>query len=180
MALTYPIPQIAAEEYVDAADWNALVDSINFLANPPACRVHNSAAQNLANNAGVALTFNSERFDTAAMHSTVTQTSRITAPVAGLYTIAGHVQIQGDTDFISVVVDIRLNGTTPIATVRDQNPGVSANQKMFSVSTIYKLAAGDYVELVVTQENTSGGINTTIVSAGRSPEFVAAWIGKGT
>jgi hypothetical protein len=170
---------VASGDTIDPA-WGNLVDTnLDFLANPPACRVYNSGTQNLAHNTEVALTFDSERFDTAGLHSTSATTSRITAPVAGIYDIVGHVQLQGDTDYISILISIRLNGTTHIAAVRETNPGVSANQKMFSVGTFYKLAASDYVELCVTQENTSAGTNTTIVSPGRSPEFGARWVGAG-
>jgi hypothetical protein len=158
---------------------DVVIADLNFLANPPACRVHNSGTQNLANNTEVALTFDSERYDTDTMHSTSSNTSRITATTAGLYLITGHVQITGDTDYISIVVSIRLGGTTAVAAIRETAPGTSANQKMFSIATVYKLAAGNYVELTVSQENTSAGTSTTVVSAARSPEFSATWIGLG-
>jgi hypothetical protein len=181
MALTYPIPQIIPEEFVDAADWNALVDTINFLANPPACRVYRSTTQSLANNTTVALGFDLERTDwsVAPMHDTAVNNTRITIPAggAGMYAISGHVILAGDTDYISIVLQIRVNGTTMIAPVRDTNPGVSANQRFYSISTQYELAAGDYLELVVTQENTSAAANLAINSANQSPEFAATWIG---
>lgn len=163
-----------------ATTWGDNVrNSLQFLANPPACRVHNSSTQSLTNNVTTALLFNTERFDTDAMHSTSTLTSRITFNTAGIYVVTGHVQLQGDTDYTSIIVTIMLGGGTPLASTRETAPGVSANQKQFSVATIYKFSVGQYVELTVNQENTSAGANTTIVSTNTSPEFAAAWVGLG-
>jgi hypothetical protein len=44
------------------------------------CRAHNDAIQSIPNSTSTALTFNTEAFDTDAIHSTTTNTSRFTVP----------------------------------------------------------------------------------------------------
>lgn len=135
----------------------------------PAARVYNDAAIDPAPGGWVTLTFNTERFDTDAMHSTSTNTGRLTVPTGGdgLYLIGGNVAIQtgaGDKG-----VRILLNGTTAIA----QNYGVSTadNPECLPVATLYSLAATDYVELQVYVE-----VDLNVLAeANYSPEFYAIW-----
>lgn len=149
--------------------------------NPPACRVYNTAAETLVNNTALALSFNTERYDTDTMHSTASQTSRITFNTAGVYDFGASVSVTGEADYTSVVVDIRLNGTTVLARDRLLSDGAfSSNQPVLSVGAQWKFSAGDYIEVVVTQENTSANSETTVAGgAPFSPEFWAAWIGVG-
>lgn len=51
----------------------------------PAARVTRTASQAVPNNDVTAIAFNSERYDTAAMHSDTTNPSRLRAPVSGIY-----------------------------------------------------------------------------------------------
>lgn len=138
----------------------------------PACRVYNNAAISIPNNTVTALTFNSERWDTDDFHSTVTNTSRLTVPVAGLYYIHGHIQIAAGANVASV--QIRLNGATYIT--RHSDPQSSTAAREMSVSTCYSLAASDYVELVVFQ-NSGGALNVNAVG-NHSPEFGMTYLGK--
>jgi hypothetical protein len=115
------------------------------------------------------------------MHSTSVNTSRITFNTAGVYHIIGQVAISGDTDYTSHTVFLRLNGATTIATNRNAyfpSPS-SAQQPQYQVTTLYKVAANDYVELVVNQENTSAGTNTTVAVSPSIPGLMAVWVGVG-
>ena len=124
---------------------------------PPACRVYHNANQTLG--AGTVLAFNSERYDNNAMHDTVTNNSRITFNVPGVYEIGFHsvCTAAGDTLYI------RVNGLTDIAY---DNPGTQI--KMF---TTYNFSAGDYIEIYKT-----GGANTFNYTANYSTEFYATWV----
>lgn len=179
MALTYPIPQITAGEYVDVPDWNALVDSINFHSNPPACRVFSTATTSLPNNATTVVTFDSERYDTDGMHSTSVNTSRITVNTAGVYIVTAHVTFSSDTDYTRLLVDILLNGATVVARHSLENPGADSNQRGFSVATVWKASATNYFEVRCLQVNTGAGTETIDVVGAISPEFSATWIGLG-
>ena len=134
------------------------------------CRVFNSAQIAIPNAALTALTFDSERWDTDTMHSTSSNTNRITFTTAGKYIVGGNVEWLANTIGIRDVV-IRLNGATRILW---QSLGAGAapfNTPIQSVATMYNFAAADYIELMVVQ--TSGGSLNTETNANWSPEFWA-------
>lgn len=142
---------------------------------PPACRVFNSASISIAHNTTTALTFDSERFDTDAMHSTASLTGRITFNTAGLYLVTGHVGWATSASTATRLTSIRLNGSTTITEALHDNVNQGVAQ---SVTTLYKFAVNDYVELVVYQF-TGGALNVSAV-ANWTPEFSAVWVGLGT
>jgi hypothetical protein len=85
-----------------------------------------------------------ELFDSASMHSTSVNNSRITVPVTGLYIITGYIS----WDFNATGyrrVQLRLNGTIVIA----QTDWAAAGSLLpsQSICTLYLLTANDYVEV---------------------------------
>lgn len=133
-------------------------------------RVYNSIDLSTANNTAIALTFDTERYDTASIHSS--NSSQLVAPRAGVYQIAGNVRWDGSTTGKRDLY-IRLNGGDAIA-YTILTPTVD-NAMAQNVSTIYYLVAGDYVELYVYQN--SGGALDVKVLAKLSPEFMMQRIG---
>jgi hypothetical protein len=105
------------------------------------------------------VTFDSERWDTANIHDTTTNTSRLTAPVAGKYFIFGHVRFATDP-FGARNLLIVLNNTNAIASINVPAFSVPDNIHL-SIATHHELQAGDYVELKVSQ--TSGGPSSVSV-----------------
>lgn len=130
-------------------------------------RVYNSANISCASGAAVALTFDSERYDTDTIHSTTTNTSRLTATTAGKYQIGGSLFFANNTTGARGL-QIQLNGATAIAIVRIPTVG-GTDVPALQISTVYDLAANDYVELVAYQ--TSGGALNVSASGNQSPEF---------
>lgn len=129
-------------------------------------RVYNSAAFS-HNSSGnyLAVTFDSERFDTDALHSTSSNTSRLTAPVAGYYHIGFSGEWDGNTTgrrFFTLII----NGTTHITEIQLVNTDGSARG---APTGFYFLNAGDYVEIYGWQD--SGGTRTIVSSPNKSPEF---------
>lgn len=139
------------------------------LAAVPAARAFHSTTQAVANNSVTALLLDSERFDNSSIHSTSVNTSRLTAPVTGLYTLIGCAGLAALGAGTARSVLIRINGTTIVA--HEQVPPVSggSNPTLFNVSALYNLAAGDYAELCAYQD--SGGTLNTWQSGNYSPEF---------
>lgn len=139
----------------------------------PSARVYNSANISIANATLTALTFNTERFDNDAIHSLSANTGRLTCVTAGRYVIAGCVEFASAAGTYRVV-NIRLNGTTVIASIFIAP--VSGAATRLSIATIYDLAATDYVEMMV-QHDVGSAIN--VVAAGNySPEFAMALLGS--
>ena len=71
---------------VAPASWGDQVrDNFEALAEPPSCRVYHSAQQLLTHATWTTLLANTESWDSASMHSTSSNTSRIAVPSAGIY-----------------------------------------------------------------------------------------------
>jgi hypothetical protein len=99
-----------------------------------------------------AITFPSERWDTDEMHDNVVNSSRLTPNTPGLYYIWGNVAWANHPAGVRLL-GIKLSGNINIAQVSQNplaDPGLGTEQ---SVSTLYYLSAGDYVELVVRQNS---------------------------
>ena len=162
--------------------WNQdVVDNVLFLANPPACRVYNSISQNITDNTELALTFDSERFDTDNMHSTSSNTSRITFNTAGVYIVTFTCELPADTTYQRVYAHIKLNGATSLA-VSDSYAMTSSGYGaavFVNVTTIYKFAATNYVQALVFQDNSGGAAKSALASPNYSAEFAACWVGLG-
>lgn len=137
--------------------------------------VFHSVDQSVPHNTSTVLTFDSERYDGDAMHDPAVNPSRLTVPagLGGRYrlwvlaTYAGNVTGQR-------VVDLRLNGTTVIAS--DQRQAMLGGfQTPMSVSVEYDLVPGDYVEVVCFQN--SGAAVAVKANANYSPDFGMTLLG---
>lgn len=158
----YPNPSIAAGAITPTK-----------IGNVPAARVFNTANESFNSGLEDFVTFNSERFDTAGLHSTTANTQRLTAPIAGVYLVSGSaVWFGNDTGMRRL--GIRLNGALPIAADAKGTPGGGFATE-HAVSTTYALAAGDWVELRAVQ--TSGAPLSLAASQPQSPEFSITWLG---
>lgn len=142
----------------------------------PAARVFHSAAQTVASATNKTLAFNSERFDTDTIHDTVTNNSRLTATTAGVYVITASVRWAQQANTARAILFVVLNGTTTIAT-QAESMGDAEFDVDQSVTTVYKLAATDYVEAIVHTTDSSGGTIETLGNL--SPEFSMTWVGDG-
>lgn len=152
----------------DAVD--ALAAAID--AGPPCARVFHSVAQTIPNNTEVVLAFNSERYDTSNLHSTVSNTSRLTAPVAGKYLITAAVSWDSHATGYRTVY-LRLNGSTWIAIQRDAVSGTAVWPQ--TITTVYDLGENDYVEVSV--RHTAGVALDILAANNYSPEFAMQWLG---
>lgn len=154
--------------------WTAV--PLGALATIPACRAYNTANVALTATTWTTITLNSERYDNDTIHDTGSNTSRLTCKTAGVYAIVATVQTDSA---LGRYVGIRffLNGTTTIAygSTFYQHTGADANN-LNSLSTQYKLAVNDYVEVQMWVENSSLNV---IASGNGSPEFGMAWVSAG-
>ena len=132
---------------------NAQCSSINDCIG---ARVYNNAAQSIPNAVSTALTFNSEYFDTDAMHDPLgSHPSRLTATTIGKYIVTANVGFAADATGIRSV-GIKRNGTTFIAL--QSWAGFVGDSNVVSVTATISMAVGDYVEVFVYQ-NSGGALN---------------------
>lgn len=143
-----------------------------YLMNVPGCRVYNNANISLTTNVETALTFNTERFDRDNMHSTVTNTGRITFTTAGIYIVTGHVAYAASATGVREI-KFRLSGTTNLASQKAN--ATSSGTTRLTLAMIYQFAAADWIDLTAFQD--SGGALNVLAAGNDSPEIAAMRLG---
>ena len=155
---------------------NGSLGTAEFASSIPSARVTRSFNQGIPNDDEVVLNFNSERYDTAGMHSNSANLSRLTAPVDGIYLVTA--QVQWDVNgFGQRTLGLERNGVVALA--RDRRvPGTDpVDAPAVTLTTVARLEAGDFVEAEVFQN--SGG-NLSVLRIGEeSPEFTMTWLAPG-
>mgnify|MGYP006345118481 CR=1 FL=1 len=162
--MAYSVPSTAAGGILTDAIWNASVrDNILYLKdredNPPRARLTHSTTQSLTDGALTAVAFDGEATDSAALHDTSTNNSRITIPTGegGWWLFTGVVEFaanatgqrklqfrtDGSANFGGMAVDAAASGVTQLA-----------------ISFMLALTAGQYAELMASQ-NSGGALNLT-------------------
>jgi hypothetical protein len=154
---TINTPTIATPTITSATiDSNTISGTANRLVFKQASvRVTNTAAQSISTATNTALTWDTENFDTDTLHSTVSNTSRLTASVTGKWRVNGSAMFAASGTG-SRNIFIRKNGSTNYADI--YMPSIAGDPFTLSISDTIDLTAGDYVELVVWQ-NSGGALN---------------------
>jgi len=134
--------------------------------------VFRNASTTVSNNTATAIAFNSQRYDTAGMHSTTVNPERITIKSAGIYSIAAHIVFAANSTGRRQL-QIKLNATTIIAL--SEHAQTVGQIDSYSTSTIYKLAVDDYLEVYA--YHLAGGDLAVTSSTNYSPEFRVHKIG---
>lgn len=176
--MPFVLPSDPVTGQIAPVTWgDAVRDGLNFLANPPSVRVYHNASQNLLTGTDTAVTFNSERWDTDTMHDPAVNPTRITFKTAGLYVVQAGIRIQFNATGYRQLY-FRLNGPTNFVGAYELHDAEvnSSQPDIFTMSTIWKFAVNDYIELMALQNS---GATLTIDSATGSPEMAATWIGTG-
>lgn len=143
----------------------------------PMCRAYRTADQSIATNTQTAVTFDGERYDVAGMHSTVSNTSRLTVPSGwgGIYHLGASVRFEANATGQRWVA-LRVSGTLRIA-ISGSTQAAAGLAESLSVACDWQLGEGDYVEMIVYQ--TSGGLLDVLALPAESAECWAHWIGAG-
>lgn len=142
-----------------------------------ACRVTRTTNQSIPDATETLVTFNAETYDTDGMHSTVTNNSRITIVTAGVYEVGFNGRFPSGNDYSVLQALLRVNGTTYIA--QEQNPGTGiAVPQRIGVKTTTQFVVGDYIEVLVYQDNTGNTSEALEVFADYTPVFYATRLGS--
>ena len=135
-------------------------------------RVYNNADLTIPNDTFTDLTFNSEDYDTDTIHSTGTNTGRLTCQTAGKYLAILNCRFDVNAAAVHSQAQI-LKGTVAIAHVVVPNDNVT--MIAFSCSVEVDLAVGEYVKSRVYQA--SGGNLNIDATASSTPSFSMRRIG---
>jgi hypothetical protein len=162
---SYPNPSIANGAVTPAK-----------LGTVPAARATNSGPVSIPDGTPpTPVPLDQEVFDTAALHDNAVDNTPLTAPIAGIYMITGHVSWPlGTTGSRGIYLAVHTGIVfTRVAATFQKASDVGETKQ--TVSAIYKLNAGDYVELEAQQ---SSGITENIQKADSySPALAMTWIG---
>jgi hypothetical protein len=138
---------------------------------PIAARVYNDGDISISNGTWTILTFNSERFDTDAIHDTGSNTDRLTCKTAGKYQITGHVTFASNsTGLRYIALSANAAAGTGFIAPYTGAPALSGDVTSHSLTTLMDMVVGDYATLQVYQN--SGGNLNVIYGPGYSPEFM--------
>lgn len=162
-----------AGEVVVASYLNDNVTAVdNWLLAPAICDVRQTVAQTLTTIVWATALFDTEDVDSTGMHSTVTNTSRLTAVYPGWYWTGG----QGS--FVANATGIRatrwlVNGTVVNSSNIHGAAFATFNGEVTARSKLIYLNVGDYLELGIFQS--SGGNLNTYVTAGEQSGASVHW-----
>ena len=172
-------PSFTSGDTLTAANMNIITDDLKFLKNVDRARVYKSAAQTVAASAWEHLSFDSEDYDTNSLHSTSSNTQRITAAVDGWYVACLQVSFAasatGRRD-----IQIRKNDSSTDGSAGSRWGRVTLGALGGADSTIMQcqaylyLSATDYVKGCAWQ-NSGGGLDVESGSAGTW--FSLTWLG---
>lgn len=125
------------------------------------CSVYNSSAQSCASGVYTTLTFNSEYFDTDSIHSTSTNTSRLTVPSGkgGKYIVTFAIEVAGSSAY-NYLPRLTVNGSAKNR-YWHTSPGGGNEMTIVGTQTL-DLVATDYVELQIYQ---ASGVSQDVASA---------------
>ena len=154
---------------------NGQVSTRDLARSIPAVRVTRTSDQTIPNGPLTPLVWNSERYDTARMHSNTTNNSRVKAPVTGIYNITLEVAWSPfDSDGFRYI-DLERNGNTEIA-ISEVDPPPAGDQ---SVTTQARLRRGDFI-VAFAQQNSGGSLNISKPTTHEySPELSMTWLAPG-
>ena len=128
-----------------------------------AARVSHSTTQSIANATFQALTFDTETYDTDAMHDTGTNPTRLTCKVAGKYIVTSCVAFNTNTTGARICA-FRLNGSATNLNQQRAAP-IATYQTILTICDIYDMAVNDYVEVFAFQDS---GAALDVISASTS------------
>ena len=149
---------------------------VPVLANPPTAKLTNSVGISIANNTATALTWDTESWDAAGGHSTVTNPSRYTCQTG----YAGKYRVDVVVYYVANATGAReawfeVNGTSQPAG-SSLLPG-AATIVSVSAFAVVQLAVGDYVE-AFTLQTSGGALSTNNDVPRRQSCFTVQWISQ--
>jgi hypothetical protein len=168
-----------------ATDYNNIINNVNYLGSGtagtgrPAVMATSVLDTSLTTATWTNMLFASEEYDTGTMHSTVTNTGRITIVDAGLYQVTASVFLNYHAGNKPCGLMLRKNaaGSDTGGTLITQSTTILSNNSYVitgaELNTHLRLAAADYLELFVIQD--SGGA-LVLKGSVNTHRFGALWL----
>lgn len=161
---------------IDVA-WAAVTASEIHGATPPMCKATGSADQTIPNAAFEVVTWNMEEYDSDVMHSTSSNTERITFNTAGRYRVSAGVSFPAHNTGLRGARLYRYDGATPILLAEELRAATQGDDTSFTLTATLEVDeadVGDWLKLEVYQ---SSGGNLDLVKSAPRVHMTAEWIG---
>ena len=145
-------------EVVSAANLNTYISqNLDALATPPFCDVYATAPGSTSGTANTqtAISFDSEIADTATMHNPVSNPTRVTVPIDGLYHVEAGAIVQSAATNFYFRGFITLNGSAPTSLYPCAWVPVGATYVSLTESRYIRATANQYFEFFVLASNAS-------------------------
>lgn len=139
---------------------------------PPQAYAYRSTNQSLANDTNTIITLDSERYDTDGMHSTVTNTERLTFQTAGLYLCIFRCAFAGNVTGDRWAY-LRRNSRWIMAGQARKALNTITFEMDMCVVSVEAFAAGEYIHAEAKQDS-GGALN--VVADRSSPILTAKWL----
>jgi hypothetical protein len=119
--------------------------------------LYKSATQSTTHGTSVAVTFDSESFDTDGFHSNVTNNSRVTIPsgLDGKYRVSGNITYAAINSTLARGALLYKNGSLFNQLARVAGPSSASIDCTVPFNFVIDLVAGDYIELYARQDVTT-------------------------
>lgn len=105
------------------------------------------------------ISFVNELEDTDSIHSTTTNTGRLTVPIAGKYAVTGYAFIDSIPGSTSFFIAISTNQCVTLKPISSILTAAGIDDSGLSVTAVRKLGINEYVELCLSQNS---GLNQTV------------------
>lgn len=161
------VPNPATGDVIAAAHIDDLATDVSYLKdrvdNPPRARLSHSTTQSLTSGADTALAWDSEADDSAALHDTSTNNSRITIPTGegGWWLFSAAVEFTAHASG-ERKLSLRVGGSSDYA--YEAVGAAASGVTRLGVTAHLALAAGQYVEVIAAQ-NSGGALTVTTTRA---------------
>lgn len=142
----------------------------------PSCRVTRAGVQSIGNGTLVAVSFDTERWDTDTIHDNATNPTRLTATRAGIYLVTLNLKWDANTTGVREI-HVGLGGSTSVYASDAQTANTMGGSYYQNIATVMNLAATEWVAFYVLQ---SSGGNLDLVSGvnGNSVEATMTYLGR--
>lgn len=173
-----PVPVLASEaannNFTEALARAGIYNTGTFLLNPPLFVGTQTTTQSVTTGSWTVLSLNSTQVDSYGGHSNVTNNSRYTAQVGGLYQVCGVSAFATNTSGVRGT-RLQVNGNVVQGTAQMMLPAPSSGTALATPVRTVRLNAGDYIEVAGWQS--SGGSLSTIVAADVACALWVVWSG---
>jgi hypothetical protein len=169
---------IASSPVPTVADWNSHTDWIKVAIDPPRCAVYQTAGTSLTTATQTLVAWDAETYDSDALHSVVSNTSRLSAVGTGLYDFRCSLSFTSNaTGLRQLMVRKNAAGATGGGTQVwiGTFSALAINSNAVTVALDVQLTSGDYLEVFAYQS--SGG--SLSLQSGASVTFASMrWVAK--